>query len=48
MNMRGLFLCGHQWTRELVQKYNVSYKAQFALCIRELVRQKKNGECNLF
>ncbi len=46
---RKLFLCSHQWTRELVDKHkDVNYKTQFGLCITELIRQKKNGEHNLF
>lgn len=47
--LKALFICGHQWTRELVNVYNdINYKTQFGMCIRELIRQKKNGEHNLF
>ena len=47
--LRALFVCGHQWTREMVKQYgDISYKTQLALCIRELLRQKRNGEHNLF
>lgn len=47
--LKKLMVCSHQWTREMVNKYDdISYKAQLSLCIRELIRQKRNKEHNLF
>ena len=42
-------LCGHQWCRELVEQYkDIDYQTQFSLCMKELMRQKKANEHNLF
>ena len=47
--LRKLYICSHVWTKELTEKYkDISYKAQFSLCIKELVKQKKEGKHNLF
>lgn len=49
INKKDFLLCSHQWCRELVGQYkDTDYKTQLSLCMRELIRQKKNGECNLF
>ena len=45
---RKWLVCSHVWTKELINKYGGSYHAQLSFCMRELIRQKKNGECNLF
>lgn len=45
---RKWFVCSHVWAKELINKYGGSYHAQLSFCMRELLRQKKNGECNLF
>ena len=47
--LKALLICSHQWTREIVGRYgNINYNAQLVLCMRELLRQKRNGEHNLF
>jgi len=49
INKKSLFLCGHQWCRELVEQYkDIDYQTQFSLCMKELMRQKKANEHNLF
>ena len=45
---RKWMICSHKWARELVDKYKVSYHTQLSLCMRELIRQKKNNEHSLF
>lgn len=47
--LKKLFICSHKWCQELVGRYgNVNYNAQLSLCMKELIRQKRNGEHNLF
>lgn len=47
--LRKLFICSHQWAREMVDRYEgIDYNAQLRLCMKELLRQKKNNEHNLF
>lgn len=47
--LRDLMICANQWCRELVEKYDgINYRTQLGLCISELMRQKRNGEHNLF
>ena len=42
-------LCSHKWTKELTSVYtDVSYKTQLSFCMKELMRQKKANEHNLF
>lgn len=49
VDKRRLFLCANQWCRELVERYgDINYRIQLGLCIKELLRQKRNGEHNLF
>ncbi len=48
INKKDFLLCSHVWAKELINKYGGSYHTQLSLCMRELIRQKKNGECNLF
>ena len=46
--LRRWLICSHVWCKELVNKYGGNYNAQLALCMKELIRQKKNGMHNLF
>lgn len=47
--LKALFICSHQWTKEIVGRYrDINYNAQLILCMKELMRQKRNGEHNLF
>lgn len=49
INMRDFMVCCHKWTKELTEKYkDVDYNIQLSLVMSELLRQKKNGEHNLF
>lgn len=42
-------LCSHKWTKELTSVYtDVSYKTQLSFVMKELMRQKKANEHNLF
>lgn len=47
--LKAWMVCSHVWCKEMVSKYrDISYKAQLSLCMRELMKQKRNGEHNLF
>ena len=47
--LKKFLVCSHQWTRELVDRYeDINYNAQLKLCMKELLRQKKNNVHNLF
>lgn len=46
---RKWFQCSHVWCKEIIGKHkDLNYKAQLGLCMKELIRQKKNNEHNLF
>lgn len=46
---RDFFICSHKWCKELTERYkDINYKAQLSFCMKELLRQKRNGEHNLF
>lgn len=45
---RKWLVCSHVWAKELINKYGGSYHTQLSLCMRELIRQKKNNEHSLF
>ena len=47
--LKAWFLCSHQWCRELKEKHSeINYKTQLGLCMKELLKQRKNKEHNLF
>ena len=43
------FICSHQWAKEMKANYSdTNYKVQLSFCMKELMRQKKANEHNLF
>lgn len=46
--LKRCMICAHVWTKELIEQYGGDYHIQFTLCMRELIRQKKEGLHNLF
>ena len=46
--LKKCMICAHVWTKELIEQYGGDYHIQFTLCMRELIRQKKEGLHNLF